>query len=232
MARLKYYQLENERYRELRDSRITEDEATKALAKLCRHFGLDNIPIDFVNGMHRSAHYSVARRRICLVRNWMNWKTLAHEFAHYWDDMKRKQEIAAHNRAFAETSDVSEQLWHRERINKIKNANWHGKRHAKLIDRAIRYIQKKGWNTGLLKPQVAVPMIQLPPAPKPVPVISADLRASVFAALPEQLQCPKCNSTKHKSEFGVRVMAKDAAGNPIKVIRQSYCKPCRLQRAS
>lgn len=53
------------------------------------------------------------------------------------------------------------------------------------------------------------------------------LREKVFAELPEHIQCPKCWTVRHKSAFGVRVMAKDEKGNPTKVIRQSYCKFCR-----
>lgn len=223
MAYLKYYQIENEKYRELRDSKITDEEALKAYAKLFRHFGLAPIRVKFVNGKRRHAHYTPGA--ITLARDWMNWKTLAHEFAHYWDDVRRRAEIQKLMNMRNSGVSIEDAEWINNRIIKIRKANWHSKRHAKLLDRVIKYIEKKEWNTGMLK-RPETPTAPPPPIPKTEPV-HCDMRQAVFAALPDQLSCPKCGKEKHKDQFGVRVMAKDEKGNPTKVIRQSYCRPCR-----
>lgn len=62
------------------------------------------------------------------------------------------------------------------------------------------------------------------PAPK---VRFTDVRTAAYNALPAELTCPCCQATKSKAEFGVRVVKKDEAGNPLKAVRQSRCRSCR-----
>lgn len=52
-------------------------------------------------------------------------------------------------------------------------------------------------------------------------------RKECFENMSDEQHCPKCNSIKHKSEFGIRVPKDKATGLPKKAIRQSYCKQCR-----
>jgi hypothetical protein len=57
--------------------------------------------------------------------------------------------------------------------------------------------------------------------------VKADPVAAFYKTLPDFLTCPHCNGTKPKSDFGVRVMKKDAEGNPAVIRRQSWCRGCR-----
>lgn len=240
--KLKYYKDEAEEYRDVRALGITEDDASKYLRKLCRHFKVPHINLEFVNGQRKYAHYSPSQHKIRLVRNWMNYHTLAHEFAHYWDDMKRKSQVSSLHAQMYQLPRFSEEFpILQRRITKIQNANWHGKRHAKLQARTLAYMEKKGWmeapqaakaeaKASLLKRIESIDK-QAVELTKTIDFSglkhSTDLVAATFNALPETLQCPKCWTVRPKAEFGVRVMARDAAGTPTKVRRQSYCKHCR-----
>ena len=51
--------------------------------------------------------------------------------------------------------------------------------------------------------------------------------AAAFEALPKRTVCPKCKKSQTKEAFGLRVMARDAAGVPTRIARQSYCGSCR-----
>lgn len=243
---LKYYADENAKYRALRDTKLTDEEALKAYAKLFRHFGVPPIRIEFKN-KGRNAHYNPFYKRIRLIRSWMNWKTLAHEFAHYLDDVKRNDEIAKLKSQLrpwsANMSDADKEYnrWNATKRAKIENAHWHGRRHEKLMARVIAYIEKKGWNTGSLKPMktivvepvlhqvlgITTPSPVQPPAGPWNPFAADDARAAFYESLDESFTCPKCHIEKHKAEFGVRVMKKDADGKPLKISRQSYCRQCR-----
>lgn len=80
-------------------------------------------------------------------------------------------------------------------------------------------------------PQPVVPPESIMTAMKTVKMSKAKMvvQAAVkktFAGLAQRLTCPKCKKSRAKEDFGVRVMGKDAEGNPI-VRRQSYCRTCR-----
>ena len=65
----------------------------------------------------------------------------------------------------------------------------------------------------------------------PVPVILSPVE-TFFRSLPDYLDCPHCGKTLLKVEFGVRVMKRDEADNPIKMAPQSYCRSCRSKKAN
>jgi hypothetical protein len=56
---------------------------------------------------------------------------------------------------------------------------------------------------------------------------TAALLTAALQALPKRLRCPKCGRARSREDFGLRVMARDAAGLPTRISRQSYCKDCR-----
>lgn len=58
-------------------------------------------------------------------------------------------------------------------------------------------------------------------------VLNTALGKKVMADLPARNRCKKCHHNRHKSEFGLRVMARGPDGKPLKVRRQSWCTRCR-----
>jgi hypothetical protein len=58
--------------------------------------------------------------------------------------------------------------------------------------------------------------------PKTLALLDAALKS-----LPKRIACPKCKKNRVREAFGVRVMARDANGKPLRVARQSYCGSCR-----
>lgn len=60
--------------------------------------------------------------------------------------------------------------------------------------------------------------------------MSTPLGQKVFAALPDKCRCRRCHKPRAKAEFGLRVMAKDANGKPVRIARQSWCGRCRANK--
>lgn len=61
------------------------------------------------------------------------------------------------------------------------------------------------------------------------PSALAALRTKFFNSLPKAGHCQKCNRTRMKKFFGVRLMngSEVEKGKPPKFLRQSYCNDCR-----
>lgn len=122
MAHLEYYKEERERYAEVPREKPTMQEITRAVPKLAKHFKVPPIAVESTSG-NRYNHYNVNARRLRFNVDHLDWLTVAHEFAHYLD-WKTRKPGATHL--------------------------WHGKRHAKLVDRVFRYIQKCDWEVGAI----------------------------------------------------------------------------------
>lgn len=159
---LDYYKEERQRYAEVPDRKMTPDEATIALRKLCKHFKVPGVSLQFTSGSRRS-HFSPGRHHIRLnLDDPQGWMVLAHEMAHYLHHELKKKQIAkihAQSRA-AKTglmsgTEVAEAVlaWNK-RIRRIEAQRWHGRHHARIQDRVFVYIQKQGWNEGSLSGQL------------------------------------------------------------------------------
>lgn len=167
MANLKYYADERERYAEVRVERPTRAEILVSVPKLCRRFKLPEIRVEFTSG-NRNSHYSCGDRHLRLNMDWADWRTVAHEMAHYMDHMDRKTRVAkllAESRqvgVYARTqfevlttgatgTAVEAALARQKRIAKVQKRLWHGKVHARFTDRVFRYIQKQNWENGAIR---------------------------------------------------------------------------------
>ena len=118
---------------------------------------------------------------------------------------------------------------------------YHDYHHAVLTDWAIAEGKKWLKMQELLADAVADPFLSEHPyvqnlkkaaCPNPTPVEAPKPEVlptveAFFNSLPAMLHCPHCDLDKPKADFGVRVMKKDASGNPLKLARQSRCKLCR-----
>jgi hypothetical protein len=146
MPWLKYYDEERARYGEVPGANklVTREEATVALRKLCRHFKVPPLRgVKFTSGRNRST-YNPNTHVITLNGDWAGWRTLAHEFAHAWHHHRKDAQIRK-IRTYAISFEE------RQKVEKIRGQRWHGKHHARLIDRAFAYIQKQDWESGALR---------------------------------------------------------------------------------
>lgn len=135
---LVYYGKERARWPGLtgHSARLSEAEALIAVAKLQRHFMSSRARARYLRPIRVTFHGTGGSRawagQITFAHEsshgCLNWLTVAHEFAHCWDiAMFPGHEFRRHDR-----------------------------NHAKLVDRACRYLTKLGWRTGELAHQVAV----------------------------------------------------------------------------
>ncbi len=125
----KYYDEERARFPQFA-GKGTFDEYVTAIKKLCRHFKV-RMPRVKVTSGHR--HSTGGSNQIKLNMYWCTWRTAIHEFCHTWHAQFRwkfdKQGIAT---------------------------QWHGRVHRKLMKRACRYAEKKGWLAGNLKKEAPI----------------------------------------------------------------------------
>lgn len=131
---LVYYDKERERWPQLNDQRLSEDEARIAIIKLQRHFMSKAVfrPHNPIEVKFRGTGSSSALAHDIVFAHesefgCLSWLTIAHEFSHCWD------------------MQLYPDRWQR-----------HNKHHAKLTSRVCRYIIKMGWNTGVLAHRVAM----------------------------------------------------------------------------
>ncbi len=121
---LKYYEIERAQYPQFA-TRGTFLEYVTAIRKLCRHFKV-RMPNVKVTSGHRSS--TGGMWSIKLNMDWCTWRTTIHEFCHTWH----------------------QQFGYKFNKPGVK-AQWHGRVHRKLMKRACRYAEKKGWHLGSLK---------------------------------------------------------------------------------
>ena len=207
---LKYYARENTRHavaEKVKGDFNTIVEMSKALFK---HFRVPAIPIqlmdkkikEFRRQRKAKSWYQpggfIRKAKIVYHPTMLSALTVAHEVAHYVDDVRKKQA-------------------------KRRRGRWHSVAHRKLTDQAVEVLKThpkfQAFFTGEATP--VVPKVEADPT------AAAQLINEFYNKLPEKLTCPCCNATIPKLNFGVRVMKKDAQGLPLVIRRQSYCKACR-----
>lgn len=208
MAYLKYYRDERARHPEMDSVKWNLQQMRDAVEAMCAEFGLPSLPVSMSTKKKLQSWYSTNTKAIWFHPQMLNPRTCAHEFAHYWDHMDRiKYKVPM-------------------------SAKWHGTRHLVRVEKAFAFIKKLPYyvtaatETSVLNGDAIVVyrFVVTDPTPSVGPV---DLVQATFDALPNWLMCPKCLREKVKALFGVRVVKRDAAGTPTKVIRQSYCRHCR-----
>ena len=212
---LKYYARENTRHavaEKVKADFATVVEMSKALFK---HFRVPAIPVqlmdkkikEFRRQRKAKSWYQpggfIRKAKIVYHPTMLSALTVAHEVAHYVDDVRKKQA-------------------------KVRRVRWHSADHRRLTDQGVLALQEKF--APMFQPGY-VALTPTPGLPVEVEVSVATLIAQkinqFYATLAEKLTCPCCNATIPKMNFGVRVMKRDAAGIPLVIRRQSYCKACR-----
>jgi len=169
MPHLKYYDNEAKRWPQLYATKLTPEEALIAVAKLVRHFGTPDCAVQFTSGSRISKGFS---NRILLNVDCLNWLLVAHEFAHFWDgrhdEERRIQAIRQTQISLGRPQDQLTPLPPPHRP--------HDKFHARLVDRACRYIVKQRWNLGeiahglALKKEHVEEKVRLAAKPPPIEV--------------------------------------------------------------
>lgn len=152
--------------------------------------------------------------------------TIAHEVAHYVHDLNRKKIVIK--------TELINGQWRR---TMTPRENWHGPSHKRYVDQAVAFLSQHKDYKSMFQPGMVGEMARTDQDLKNLLKAGVSLDAtptdiamvvnSFFASLPEKLTCPCCSATLPKSNFGVRVMKKNAHGLPIQMRRQSYCRACR-----
>lgn len=132
MPYLKCYEEEAERWPQLSypNGRCSSEEAEVVVRKLTRHFRLPSaLTVYWTSGRNYSRAFY---RAVVLNVDHLNYRIVAHEFAHSW----------------------ASQGGYQGKWEKQKRP--HGRLHRKLTDRVCRYIIKQGWHEGVLAHGLAV----------------------------------------------------------------------------
>lgn len=216
MAAFAYYRAENTRHAAVKAVKLTPEQVVVLCNALCDANGLPRVSISV---KPKASNWSVYRWKggcttptaqwIEISPQMMDVLTVVHEFAHYQDHMARLEQ--AKGLTWSQSYPIFKRRWH---------DSIHAAYVTKGVAVATQFLALTPPPATVKEPEVKVEVL----APVPATV---DVREAAFAALPESLHCPRCNCSKHKAQFGVRVVKKDAAGAPVKAIRQSYCRDCR-----
>ncbi len=121
MANLRYYEEEKQRHPDLADAECKYCEAKVAIRKMAKYCKLKEPTIDWTSGNRYSSGNA---KSIKLNYYNITWLLVAHEFAHCWHEQKY--------------------------ITPGQKIRRHGKQHRKLVDRAVRIIKKKNWQSGII----------------------------------------------------------------------------------
>ncbi len=149
MPYLKYYRDEQLRQPVAYAALCTPEEVRVAVRKLARHFGLRDISVKFTSG--RRVSYACGARQITFNQNGMNWLLVAHEFAHCWHTAR------AWKKYEAEVAEWDLIPFHERGPRPgFDRGRGHCKAHARLTDRTVTYMEKKGWIGGAIKARIEV----------------------------------------------------------------------------
>ena len=127
MAYLKYYTDERARWPVLQAAnRIGQPEAELGIRRICRQF---NVRLKHITLRFTRGHRTsnAGKYSITINMDYCNWLTIAHEVAHTYHANKYK-----------------------------RDENWHGKTHARIVDRFAAWILAQGWHLGTLAHEVAL----------------------------------------------------------------------------
>ena len=212
---LKYYTAERARHADVQAVNLTFPQVKLLIDMLCDKFGLPHLAV-VLRSKGRSSHFKPYDRSrkgpaIKMLPSMLQARTACHEFAHY-----------AHFLEYKNTTQRWVVHGHEHRVWMDKSVEF--AKSTILYQSAKNAIQEKRLDTlkQVVVSQLKIKNQSLAADTNPVGPVQA-----AFNALPEVLHCPKCSCHKAKAQFGVRVMARDAANQPTKIVRQSYCRECR-----
>ena len=134
MTHLVYYRKEDEEFKEAMHKAMSEEEAGIIYPKLCRHFKLRQVRLEWTSGRN---HPCCSDWKVCLNRDWNTFGNLCHEVAHLYQFQYPKYK---------------------------GNGKWHNKKHRRVMKRMINYCQKKNWFTDELNRRTAPKQIKPEPS--------------------------------------------------------------------
>lgn len=244
MSAHRYYARENARHPDLYAAPITKEQAADLLKALCDYKGLPPIALHFhkkpknaksSSSWYQSPHVRVKRgqaqkveEHISMSETMLNALDLAHEWAHYahrYDYRKRKLNQP-----------------------KLPPERWHGPQHLALTEEAVKFLRKASSAAApapaTRKPVEGAAVRDMLPlalellAGRDPETLTDDQKAEIdlkvreqyMATLPAVLTCPKCLQELAQALFGARVMGRNPQGLPVRVSRQSQCRPCRNKK--
>lgn len=217
---LRYYSRENSRHADAEKIKGTFDMAKAMTDALCKHFRVPKIKVKLFSRQDpefkrlrkvQSWYKGGQKAKIVYHPTMLTPLTVAHEVAHYVDDVRSKQA-------------------------KVRRVRWHSAVHRALTDQGVAAIKahpsfERLFDNGILgmlaRDTVAVESAMAHGDDAEVATASAQAVNKFYDSLPEKLTCPCCNAHIPKRNFGVRVMKRDTLGVPVIIRRQSYCKACR-----
>jgi hypothetical protein len=212
------------------DKKLTKERFTQVWSSLCQNFGLSTPAILFHQGTGTSSWLEPGDPPIVSFDSKsLNLLMILHEFchhAHLADHTRRKGNFAA----IASVCD------------RFPREDWHGNEHIKWFARAANYVMSQGFNVS------EEPSHPIPRAgwvtdtvesllagrkwealdKKQKKELEKALRAEHTLSLPDTLTCPKCEQSKPRDSFGSRITERGLTSLPTRVIKQSYCRACRL----
>lgn len=217
---LKYYTDEAKRHPTASSVKLTQEQCMKLAGKICASYGVTTVPMQFFTARSGRGAWSWFRyqRRIAtgqwetlvsINSKMMNILTVVHEVAHYihftqW--MPKYEEFRAAGKR---------DQWSKPRA--------HGQVHKAIVDAEMEKLYTDG--------TVPRPVVEAPVAVEvaPTPVVAAPVSTQTpgelwWAALATDQCCSRCNKSKHKDQFGMRVVVPG-----VKFARQSYCSTCRKE---
>ena len=222
---LRYYSRENSRHADAEKIKGTFDMAKAMTEALCKHFRVPKIKVKLfdrkdpefarirkVQSWYRGGSKLFDRKpQIVYHPTMLTPLTVAHEVAHYIDDVRSKQA-------------------------KVRRVRFHSAAHRALTDQGVEAIKthpdfKQLFATDhkgdIARDIAALESVLVHGDSTEVATASALAVTKFYDSLPEKLTCPCCEAHIPKKNFGVRVMKRDALGVPVIIRRQSYCKACR-----
>jgi len=116
MANLVYYKNENEEFKEAFGKVMTRQETEMVYLKLCRHFKLRKVSIEWTSGRN---HPCCNAWRICFNLDWNNFGVFCHELAHLYQFQYPKY--------------------------RGDGNRFHNKKHRRIMKRMVNYCQNKNW---------------------------------------------------------------------------------------
>ncbi len=196
---------------------------------LCEGFGLPKIPVLLRSGGATSHYKPYDRVRkgpaIKMLPSMLQARTACHEWAHYAHHMEYKKSGWIGPR---KVHGDEHKMWMERAVAYVKGTTLYQTAQNATRENRLQMLQNATVTMeGSVMKVVATAAIPTQVMDFSMAAEAADPIQAAFNALPEILGCPKCGCDKPKTQFGVRVMSRDANGAPKKISRQSYCRGCR-----
>lgn len=154
MPAYKYYQAESLRHSDLHETTPSRQTSIEIVQKLCVHFGVQSIKMEFSNKNGWSFfNFSDKSKGPCIkLANQASVLTVIHEFAHYLDWTERKKE------AFEAREKLKKDFFKKNKFpdyfqlkhagKKIWARRWHGARHIEIVNDCAKLMKTWGYATA------------------------------------------------------------------------------------